>query len=128
MLPRLVGLSLLRRCCCAARRSAAAAPRVQHLKFRFGPVTIKPGQNTISLDGNDVPRPSVRGWIVGFRPNLERPNGKIPGVDVLHLHHAVWLINGEPTLRRRRGEDQRRSCRAATAGATSRATGGSSTT
>ena len=78
--------------------SASAAPRVQHLKFKYGPVIIKPGQNTISLDGERVPRPKVPGWIVGFRPDLERANGVIPRVDVLHLHHAVWLINGRPTF------------------------------
>ena len=78
--------------------SASAAPRVQHLKFKYGPVIIKPGQNTISLDGERVPRPKVPGWIVGFRPDLERADGVIPRVDVLHLHHAVWLINGRPTF------------------------------
>ena len=78
--------------------AASAAPRVQHIKYRMGPLAIHPGQNTISFDGNDVPRPKRSGWIVGFRPNLELTNGKIPGVDVLHLHHAVWLINGRPTF------------------------------
>ena len=78
--------------------AASAAPRVQHIKYRYGPLTIHPGQNTISFDGDDVPRPKRSGWIVGFRPNLELTNGKIPGVDVLHLHHAVWLINGRPTF------------------------------
>ncbi|MGZ8649099.1 MAG: cupredoxin domain-containing protein [Solirubrobacteraceae bacterium] len=79
-------------------QAAAAKPRVQPLKFRFGPISIAPGQNTISFDGENVPRPRVPGWIVGFRPNLERTNGSVPGVDVIHLHHAVWLINGNPTF------------------------------
>src|SRR4051812_22634332 len=78
--------------------SASAKPRVEHLKFRYGPLTIHPGQNTISIDGDKVPRPKRSGWITGFRPNLEYTNGKIPGVDVIHLHHAVWLINGRPTF------------------------------
>src|SRR5829696_8232109 len=82
----------------AVPATASAAPRVQHLKYRYGPLTIKPGQNTISLDGDRVPRPKRPGWIVGFRPNLERAGGRIPRVDVLHLHHAVWLINGQPTF------------------------------
>lgn len=81
-----------------APSAASAAPSVQHLEFRYGPVSIAPGQNTIALDGDRVPRPKVPGWIVGFRPNLERPNGRIPGVDVIHLHHAVWLVNGQPTF------------------------------
>ncbi len=78
--------------------SAAATPRVQHLKFRYGPVVVQPGQNTIELAGARVPRPKVPGFIVGFRPNLRRTDGSVPGVDVIHLHHAVWLINWQPTF------------------------------
>ena len=96
MLPRILAAVVL--AFLALPAVATAAPRVQHVKYKFGPVTIKPGQNTISFDGDDVPRPRRPGFIVGFRPNLELVNGKIPGVDVLHLHHAVWLINGRPTF------------------------------
>jgi plastocyanin len=95
VLPRL-GLILLALLLVPA--SASAAPRVQHLHFKYGPVSIQPGQNTISIDGDKVPRPKVPGWIVGFRPNLRRPGGSVPRVDVIHLHHAVWLINGAPTF------------------------------
>ena len=95
MLARLVGLLVV---ALLVPASASAAPRVQHLNYRYGPITITPGQNTISLDGDDVPRPRRPGYITGFRPNLELASGKIPGVDVLHLHHAVWLINGAPTF------------------------------
>ena len=95
MLPRL-GLILLALLLVPA--SASAAPRVQHLHFKYGPVSIQPGQNTIAIDGDKVPRPKVSGWIVGFRPNLRRPGGSVPRVDVIHLHHAVWLINGRPTF------------------------------
>ena len=56
MLPRL-GLILLALLLLPA--SASAAPRVQHLHFKYGPVTIQPGQNTISIDGDKVPRPKV---------------------------------------------------------------------
>src|SRR5215207_3302008 len=97
MRPRLAGL-LAALMLLLIPASASAAPRVQHLKFKYGPVTIKPGQNTISLDGDGVPKPKRPGWIVGFRPDLERANGEIPRVDVLHLHHAVWLINGRLTF------------------------------
>ena len=86
MAPRLVGLLVALMLLLPA--SASAAPRVEHLKFKYGPMVIKPGQNTISLDGDGVPKPKRPGWIVGFRPNLERVNGTIPRVDVLHLHHA----------------------------------------
>jgi len=96
VLPRILAATVL--ALLALPALATAAPRVQHVKYRYGPLTIKPGQNTISIDGDDVPRPKRAGWIVGFRPNLEYANGQIPGVDVLHLHHAVWLINGQLTF------------------------------
>ena len=54
MLPRL-GLILLALLLLPA--SASAAPRVQHLHFEYGPMTIQPGQNTISIDGDKIPRP-----------------------------------------------------------------------
>jgi len=95
MLARLLGLLVV---LLLLPASASAAPRVEHIKFKYGPVVIKPGQNTISIDGDGVPKPKRPGWIVGFRPNLERVGGKIPRVDVLHLHHAVWLINGNLTF------------------------------
>ncbi len=38
-------------------------------------------------------RPAVDGWIVGFRPGLVyAKGGRSPSVQVVHLHHAVWLV------------------------------------
>ena len=74
---------------------APAADGVQHLHYEFGPVKIKPGQNTIEFAPN-TQRPQVDGWIVGFHPNLKRPDGSVPRVDVIHLHHGVWIVNGRP--------------------------------
>lgn len=66
-------------------------PGVQHLDFKYGPLHIEPGQNSINTDiGADVPKPAVDGFIVGINPNLMRTDGSIPGVDVIHLHHGVW--------------------------------------
>ena len=69
---------------------------VQRLHFAFGPLRVRPGQNTIDFD---VTRklPKGEGWITSFRPNVVRRGGEVPAVDVLHLHHAVWLVNGRPT-------------------------------
>jgi plastocyanin len=64
---------------------------VQHLHFEYGPIDIQPGQNSIEFTGGKVPKPNVDGYIVGIRPNLVRPDGSVPGVDVVHLHHGVWL-------------------------------------
>lgn len=67
----------------------------QVLHYKFGPMTIKPGQNLINVDIQKQ-RPNVDGWVVGFRPGLVyADNGKSPSVDVVHLHHAVWLV-GDP--------------------------------
>jgi plastocyanin len=82
-----------------AAQAKAAQPSpsgVRHLHYAFGPLTIKPGQNTIDLAVN-TQRPKVNGWITRFKPNLVRANGKVPPVDVIHLHHAVWLVNLKPT-------------------------------
>ena len=82
----------------AAPAAQPQAAGVQHLQFRFGPVHIRPGQNTIEFAINNN-RPQVNGWIVGFRPDLKYARGGgTPRVDVIHLHHGVWLVNGAPTF------------------------------
>jgi plastocyanin len=63
---------------------------VQHLKFEYGPLEIKPGQNVIETNTDAIPQPSESGWVVGFKPSLRLANGKVPAVDVVHLHHGVW--------------------------------------
>jgi plastocyanin len=70
---------------------------VQRVKYRFGPIHVTPGQNTIDFAANSQ-RPQVPGYITRFKPDLEYENGKIPRVDVIHLHHGVWLVNGQPTF------------------------------
>src|SRR4029078_1896528 len=65
---------------------------VQHLHYEFGPLDIKPGQNIIETAKYQIAQPQEDGWILGFKPNLQLPNGKIPPVDVLHLHHGVWAV------------------------------------
>ncbi len=70
---------------------------VQHLHLKFGPFRVEPGQNNIKFDIVKQ-KPQVDGWIVGFTPNLTYPSGKVPPVDVIHLHHAVWLVNSHPAF------------------------------
>ncbi len=70
---------------------------VQHQHYRFGPLTIHPGQNPIVLEPN-TERPTVPGYITRFTPNLTYVDGKVPAVDVLHLHHGVWIMRNEPTF------------------------------
>jgi plastocyanin len=73
----------------------APAARAETLSYRFGPIHVSPGQNTIELAGNDL-KPPADGWITGFKPNLTYANGVVPRVDVVHLHHGVWLSNFAP--------------------------------
>jgi plastocyanin len=78
--------------------SADATTRgAKRITYKFGPVDIKPGQNTISFSPTSQGFPRVPGYITRFKPDLIRvKDGSVPRVDVLHLHHAVWLVNGNP--------------------------------
>ena len=74
---------------------------VKHITYCYGPITIIPGQNIIRLrpaiDGNDNKLwPQVPGYITRFDPEFIYADGTVPRVDVLHLHHAVWLVNNRP--------------------------------
>lgn len=67
------------------------ADGVEHLSFKFGPVAIKSGQNNIAYSGTDIPKPDRDGYIVAIKPDLKFEDGRTPGVDDVHLHHAVWV-------------------------------------
>jgi plastocyanin len=68
---------------------------VKHLTYCEGPITVNPGQNIIRLNGTDL-FPHQPGYITRFDPELVYADGTVPRVDVLHLHHAVWVVNGKP--------------------------------
>ena len=59
--------------------------------FEFGPIDVKAGQNNIAYSFAGIPKPAVDGWIVRIAPNLHFADGTVPPVDVIHLHHGVWL-------------------------------------
>jgi len=75
----------------ASAPTASAAGVPQRLHFAYGPIHVQAGQNIIQFSGGQVPKPKVDGWIVGITPNLILPDNTVPPVDVLHLHHAVWI-------------------------------------
>src|SRR5215210_4909407 len=62
----------------------------KRIKYKIGPFNIVPGQNSI---GYEVirERPQVDGYITRIRPDLTYLDGRVPGVDVIHLHHGVWV-------------------------------------
>jgi len=71
---------------------------MQRLHYEYGPIAITPGQNNIEAHPNQL-KPSVPGFITRFKPNLVyTSNHKVPRVDVIHLHHGVWLARGYPTF------------------------------
>jgi len=74
----------------ACAPSAFAAGDVQHLKYKIGPFKIIPGQNEIGY-APIVEKPQVDGYITRIKPNLTYTNGKVPGVDIIHLHHGTWV-------------------------------------
>jgi plastocyanin len=75
--------------------AAFGADGVQRLKYKVGPFKVIPGQNEIDF-APIVERPHVDGYITRIRPDLVYTNGKVPGVDVIHLHHGVWLNLSRP--------------------------------
>src|SRR5438045_525030 len=95
---RLRLLALLSLGLMAAFAAPAAAtttgPGVLHLHYKMGPVAISPGQNPSKLAPSNL-KPKLPGYFTTFRPNITYANGKVPRVDVIHLHHGVWLLGGE---------------------------------
>ena len=77
---------------------AASYPGMQTLRYEFGPIELEPGQNTIEVALNNL-KPDVPGYITRFSPGLVyTSDGTTPRVDVVHLHHGVWLIDGYSTF------------------------------
>ncbi len=75
-------------------------PGMQKLTYCYGPITIKPGQNVIRLNsaanGSTKLFPQVPGYVTRFDPEFVYADGTVPRVDVVHLHHGVWIVNGKP--------------------------------
>jgi hypothetical protein len=62
----------------------------KRLHFALGPISITPGAN-YQLVGQEIAKPNYDGYMVRMNANMVRPDGSIPPVDQLHLHHAVWV-------------------------------------
>ena len=74
----------------AVQSLAGGAKRIT---YRIGPFDIKPGQNEIGFQAI-AEKPQVDGWFTRIRPDLTYLDGRVPSVDVIHLHHGVWLNLG----------------------------------
>ncbi len=78
---------------------AVTYPGIQHLHYEYGPVQIVPGQNTIDFGPEQAEARRARATSRASSPNLiYASNHKVPRVDVIHLHHGVWVMNGYPTF------------------------------
>jgi hypothetical protein len=63
----------------------------QRLRFSFGPIAVKPGQNDVLVEPVKIEKPVRDGFITRFKPNLVRADGTVPPVEQVHLHHGTWL-------------------------------------
>ncbi len=63
----------------------------QRMRFSYGPITVKPGQNDVLINPVTIEKPMRDGYITRFRPNLVRADGVVPPVEQVHLHHGTWL-------------------------------------
>ena len=62
----------------------------RRILYKIGPFDVTPGQNSIGY-APITQRPQVDGYITRIKPDLTYLDGRVPGVDVIHLHHAVWV-------------------------------------
>ena len=63
----------------------------QRMRFSYGPIAVKPGQNDVLIEPVKIEKPMLDGYITRFRPNLVRADGTVPPVEQVHLHHGTWL-------------------------------------
>ena len=69
----------------------------KRIKYKIGPFDVIPGQNDIGF-APILERPKVDGYFTRIRPDLTYLGGRVPGVDVIHLHHGVWLNLARPDI------------------------------
>jgi hypothetical protein len=62
----------------------------ERLRFAYGPLLIKPGQNDVLLTPVAIEKPVQDGYITRIRPNLVDQDGIVPPVEQIHLHHGTW--------------------------------------
>jgi plastocyanin len=63
----------------------------QRLRFSYGPIAVKPGQNDVLIEPVKIEKPMRDGFITRFKPDLVRADGTVPPIEQVHLHHGTWL-------------------------------------
>jgi hypothetical protein len=61
------------------------------LRFSYGPILVKPGQNDVLVEPVKIEKPIRDGYITRFKPDLVRADGSVPPIEEVHLHHGTWL-------------------------------------
>ncbi|MDQ3739752.1 MAG: hypothetical protein M3389_02300 [Actinomycetota bacterium] len=67
----------------------------RRMKFSYGPIAVKPGQNDVLIGPVTIEKPNMDGYVTRFKPNLVRADGSTPPVEQVHLHHGTWLAQPE---------------------------------
>ena len=65
--------------------------RCQRLKFSYGPIVVKPGQNDQLISPVTIEKPWQNGYVTRFKPDLVRADGSVPPIEQVHLHHGTWI-------------------------------------
>ena len=65
--------------------------KCRRMRFSYGPIAVKPGQNDVLIGPVTIEKPAQDGYITRFKPNLVRADGTVPPVEQVHLHHGTWL-------------------------------------
>jgi plastocyanin len=73
----------------------AVAPDTQRIKYSYGPIHVPSGGNLIMIGPVTIEKPSEDGYVTRIKPDLVRADGTVPNVDVIHLHHGVWLSTSQ---------------------------------
>ena len=69
--------------------------KCQRMRFAYGPIHVKPGQNDVLIEPVKIEKPMQDGYVTRFKPNLVMPDGSVPPVEQVHLHHGTWLSQPE---------------------------------
>src|SRR5215208_4783659 len=86
-------------CAIGSTTPAAALPGgAERLEYRYGPLEAAPGHNLILVGPVTVEQPREQGFITRIEPGVLRPDGKVPPVEQVHMHHAVMLNMSRPDL------------------------------
>src|SRR3712207_8859882 len=56
----------------------------QRLRFSYGPIAVKPGQNDVLIEPVKIENPLREGYITRFRPDLVRADGAVPPIEQVH--------------------------------------------